>query len=866
MVRRASNINGYGRRYLLVAPVLVLLPSPTSAQPPPALAREAKAVLQTHCVACHGGGKAAKGGFGFVLDRGRLVSRLLLSPGQSSRSDLFLRVEQGEMPPPSRKLRPSPKEVATLKRWIDAGAPPFDSAADGAGALSPLEATTAIAKDLEAIDVRSRRFTRYLTLNHLAYAGRPASELDSTREAAAKLLSSLSWHPRLSRPEPVDAAATILRLDLRAYKWTAALWEKLATAFPYRLQTATDAHALAGLAGTEFPALRADWFVATASRPPFYHDLLQLPGTDRALERSLQVDVAGDIEDDNLMRAGFNDSGVSRNNRLIERHDAVFGSFWRSYDFSANSGRQNLFEHPLGPNAGATSFRPTGGEIIFHLPNGLLAYMLVDGQGKRIDKAPVEIVADPRRPDQRVQTGISCMSCHARGFLFKADQVRGHVEKNVPIFGVEVVNAVRQTHPRPARLQAQIDEDNRRYLKALEPFGVRDPDQEPINLVTQRFEATLDARTAAAELGLKVEELGPLLHQAPEQARILGSLLQEGGTAQRAVFEEHFPELARRVSASRAVAITKAVLPGSFQGHTATVNCVVFSSDGRKVASGGDDQTVRIWEVGHGVVGRIANPSYGKQLACLEGLRGEVYAVAFGGEDKRLLTAGSDRLVRLWDLGTNKVVRAFAGHTGSIRSIVMSPYGKHCASAGDDRSVRVWDLESGEEVAALTGHADAVTALAWSTDGQHILSASRDGTLRWWDSAQAKPLARLEGHIGPVLSVALAPDGLTALSGGNDKTIRLWGLAQGNELHCFKGHANAVIQVQFDTSGREFFSSSSQHQGSDQCWRRWDLASRKEIGARGPGSEQRFGCAAFAPDGKQVIVGGPGGFLRLWSW
>src|SRR5262249_52734830 len=281
-----------------------------------------------------------------------------------------------------------------------------------------------------------------------------AKDLETTREAAGKLLNSLSSHPRLSKPEPVDATATILRIDLRACKWSAAQWEKLTGAYPYRLQTIAESKAFARYGETEVAALRADWFVATASRPPFYHDLLQLPNSDRALERLLQVDVSGDIQDDNVMRSAFNDSGVSKNNRLLERHDAAYGTFWRSYDFANNTGRQNLFEHPLGPNAGATSFQPAGGEMIFHLPNGLQAYMLVDAKGKRIDKGPSEIVADPRRPDQRVETGISCMSCHARGLLFKADQLRGHVEKNAQVFGKQVVDAIRATHPRKAKFQA----------------------------------------------------------------------------------------------------------------------------------------------------------------------------------------------------------------------------------------------------------------------------------------------------------------------------------------------------------------------------------------------------------------------------
>jgi WD40 repeat protein len=761
------------------------------------------------------------------------------------------------MPPASRKNRPTLDELKTLERWIDAGAPAFERSSSVTKLLTPTEMSEAILIDLEQIDPRRRRFTRYLTLGHLALAGRTDKDLQATREAAGKLLNSLSWHPRLGLPEPI-AEATILRIDLRDYKWSAALWEKLVTAYPYRFQAAAESRAFAGHTGTEVPALRADWFVATASRPPFYHDLLQLPNTDRALERLLQVDVVADVQDDNILRAGFNDSGVSKNNRLIERHDAAHGTLWRSYDFASNTGRQNLFEHPVGPNAGAISFQPAGGEVIFHLPNGLQAYMLVDAKGRRIDKAPSEIVADPRRPDQRVETGISCMSCHARGLLFKTDQLRGHVEKNAQVFGKAIVDVVRATHPRKAKFQAQIEEDNVRYLKALEKFGVRDPDQEPVNLITQRFEGTLDGRTAAAELGLTMAEFTPFLKQNPDQARIFGSLLVKGGTAQRTVFQENFPELARRVLAAQAVATarTKVNRGATFEGHTATINSVVFSSDRQRAASGSDDRTIRIWAV----------PS-GTQLAVLQGNLAEVTSVAFSPDGKYLLSGGRDRLVRLWDLSTNKQVRVFRGHTNDVRCVAFSPDGKRAVSGGDDRSVRIWDVASGDEITALVGHSEAVTSVAWARTGPYILSGSRDGTVRWWEWPREKEVFRLEGHAGPVLSVAVAPDGKTALSGGNDKTIRLWNLQNGKEAACFKKHPNAVVHVQFQDKGRAFDSSSSQHQGSSEpCWWRWDLEQEKDVRSLTAGDEYRFGCAAFSLDGHHILVGGPGGFLRIWSW
>jgi mono/diheme cytochrome c family protein len=848
--------NTMNRPHWIVSAFLTALMAATARAGETALlGAQAKAILQTHCAACHAGGSAVKGGFGFVLDRDLLVNRALVAPGQTSESELFLRVQQGTMPPKSSKTRPSAAEVRVLQRWIEAGAPAFDAANVSAKPMTPTEATDAILADLQRLDPRRHRFIRYLTLSHFAYAERPAKDLDTLREAAGKLLNSLSWHPRITKPEPIDAGATILRIDLRAYKWNAGMWDRLATAYPYRLQTTAESKALAGITGTEVAALRADWFVANASRPPFYHDLLQLPTGDRALERLLQVDVLADIQDDAIQRAGFNDSGVSKNNRMLERHDAAYGTYWRSYDFSNNNARQNLFEHPLGPNTGATSFQPAGGEMIFHLPNGLQAYMLVDGKGKRIDKGPTEIVADPRRPDQRVETGISCMSCHARGLLVKADQVRGHVEKNAAVFGKDIVDTVRATHPTKAKFQAQIEEDNVRYVRALERFGLCDPDQEPVNLITQRFEGTLDGATAAAELGLKPAEFAAFLKQNPDQARLFGSLLVKGGTAQRAVFQEQFPELARRVLAAQTLVAAKArpKLEPAFVGHTGTVNAIAFSKDGARAASASDDRTIRVWEV----------PS-GRLLATLEG-GSEVYAVAFSSNGKSLLSAGRDRLLRLWNLDTSKQARVFRGHTDSVRTVAFSPDNKRVVSGGDDRAIRIWDLASGEELSTLDGHTAAVTSVVWGKAGK-ILSGSRDATARWWDVANKKQLARLEGHAGPVLSVALSSDGKSALSAGNDQTIRYWNLGTATETFCFKGHQNAVVQVQFHRNGREFASASSQHRTHELAWRRWSVNDRKETAARKADAADSFSCAAFSVDGAHLLVGGPGGFMRLLSW
>src|SRR4030095_11213360 len=129
----------------------------------------------------------------------------------------------------------------------------------------------------------------------------------------------------------VDASRTLFRIDLRDYLWTEALWRRALADYPYALiLPASDR--IARLSG-EIPAyVRGDWFVAAASTPPLYHELLGLPLSVAELERRLGVDTARHLaEEKNVIRAGVRSSGVSQNNRALERHASPFGAYWRSF-------------------------------------------------------------------------------------------------------------------------------------------------------------------------------------------------------------------------------------------------------------------------------------------------------------------------------------------------------------------------------------------------------------------------------------------------------------------------------------------------------------------------------------------------------
>ena len=256
------------------------------------LADKARTVLQTHCYRCHGQDGSIEGGFNYVLDPAKLVDRKKIVPGKPDASGIVKRIANGSMPPVGEKLRPSDTELSVLKEWIAAGAavPP----APVRKIIAAADVSKWIRDDLDTTDRRSRRFIRYFSLAHLWNAGLGDDELQTYRNALAKLVNSLSWHPKQHNPEAIDPARTILRIDLRWYLWDANLWNRLLNDYPYgSLDDCAGSRTILVNTATKVPVLRADWFVATASRAPLYYDMLQMPGNLPELEKQLRVDAVG---------------------------------------------------------------------------------------------------------------------------------------------------------------------------------------------------------------------------------------------------------------------------------------------------------------------------------------------------------------------------------------------------------------------------------------------------------------------------------------------------------------------------------------------------------------------------------------------
>ena len=511
------------------------------------LAQQAYAIFEQSCLNCHG----EHGAFTeeIIIDHTALIETGAVVPGKPIESELYKRLlaEDEAKRMPLGQPRLSGAAIVTIENWIQAGAPNWEDTSETDGVfITPKAMLETIEKHVNSLAPFDRPFARYFTLTHLYNAGERTETLRAYRQALSKLVNSLSWGRKVINPRSIDPKGTIFYIDLRDYEWEIGTnrWTLIEAEYPYEIEfnapTQTSLREkLTNLRETmacEVPFIHVDWFLATASLPPLYHDILGLPETDRELETRLEVNVVENIRNapgKRVWRAGFNDSGVSNHNRVVERHDSRYGAYWKSYDFAGSIGTQNIFTHPL-------SFEHDGGEIIFNLPNGLQAYYLADAGGRRLDEAPIDIVSNPAASDPTVRNGLSCIGCHTEGMKDFEDTVRGVIQRNAnPPF-----NKARalQLYTDKATMNRLVSEDTTRYRKALEATGGVFGGIEPVQRFHEAFQRPLDAAHAAAAVGLETETFLQRIRQNVG-LKNLGLLVLETGTIKRDTWTNQFSEI-----------------------------------------------------------------------------------------------------------------------------------------------------------------------------------------------------------------------------------------------------------------------------------------------------------------------------------
>ncbi|MCP4185924.1 MAG: DUF4384 domain-containing protein [Hyphomicrobiales bacterium] len=523
-------------RKLLPLPLLAMVGANTATAPAIAasnleqLRKEVVDILDASCARCHQVGKLEKikepsQNFGNVLDLEALVrDKKHVIAGNPDNSKLWKTMMDANMPydvynGDYEAHSPSAEDKQKVADWIIAEGNAGKELISSRTFVSDDDFLNAILDDLRTLPEHRISRTRYLTLANLYNGGASEEAMEVYRQGAVKLLNSLTYQPEPIMYEKLGPGDTILRVNLDDMGWDDDKWDLLQSNNPYLIQyDSPTARFVEKHTETKTPIIRADVFAFIAPRPKLYLKLLDLPDTFGELQKFLGIDINEEIENNRVARAGFQHSGVSQNNRMIERFSTKFGAFWNSYDFAGNKGNQSLLLHPMGP-IGDNPFKHDGGEMFFTLPNGFQAYYLAASDGKMLISGPTEIVRDPRRRDLKVTNGISCISCHSQGIRDEnQDEIRDYV-LNSATFDSKMRKKIEAIHPPQEEMKKIMARDKKRFMDAmrsadLDPNLFLDGQVEMVSALSDQFERNLTLEMAAAEFGLSVDEFNKALPRA----------------------------------------------------------------------------------------------------------------------------------------------------------------------------------------------------------------------------------------------------------------------------------------------------------------------------------------------------------------
>ena len=518
------------------------------------MGKQVKSILEVNCGQCHSNG-VSLGDMNYILDLNELVKQGKIIPGDASDSQIFIRMQQQSMPPAFiRDQRPTFGQIELVGQFIDSMDPIEANECDPLDFMTQDEMISAMARDVSTLDEGDQPFTRYLTVTYNSNAGGCGRELDRQRYALYKGINSVSTNTRVTQPVAIDADDLIFRIDIRDYNWDRAIdieddgivdfddaWLAIVDGSqPYAVEYEGDqADDLKLDTATAVPFMPVNAFIQSTEQGDLYYALIG--GLANLFDFELEVlnlDTAAEILEDDLMRAGFSNSGVSKQERVLNRFDngiSAGQSYWLSFDFDGGNGNgevnvdnESIYADPLG-------FAFAGGEAIFSLPNGMQGYYVAAADGTRLAEAPVGVVIDPAQNNGIVTNGASCHSCHQAGLITFTDTVRQFVEDNATQFDNDTFESVMAQYPDPDVFQKQMDLDSAMHIRAVEASGIPAKTPDAITRVYLDFQlGDITAAYAAGELGVTEETLLDNLNELDPRLAPLGN---PGGAVNRDIFD-----------------------------------------------------------------------------------------------------------------------------------------------------------------------------------------------------------------------------------------------------------------------------------------------------------------------------------------
>lgn len=335
----------------------------------------------------------------------------------------------------------------------------------------------------------------------------------------------------------------------------------------------------------------------------------------------------------------------------------------------------------------------------------------------------------------------------------------------------------------------------------------------------------------------------------PERSILLALQAVSVGAADgKPVLREAEESLHRAVISSR-VQLT-------LRGHTGTLQGIVYSPDGKRLATASNDGTAKVWDA-----------ATGKELLTLVGHSAQVKDVAFSPDGTRLATASSDQTAKVWDATTGKELFTLRGHNDQVLKVAYSADGRRLITAAgrpgsapsDDHTAKVWDAATGQLLLTLDRASGSVRGIAFSPDGTRVVSANDEGTAEVRDAMTGQVLLTLTGHTGVVYDAVFSPDGRRLATGGADNTIKVWDATSGRMLLTLLGHGSNVWTVAFNRDGTRLYSASLD--GTAKAWN----ADTGQLLLTLVGHTGGLRGLAISPDGTRLATASDDNTAKVWD-